>query len=283
MARRNDGGGFRPGGLSPGSMPERPQSASSSRSWADIGVESDYELNSEHLSGPSPAPLWPEARSPGFAPRGYNEQKGHGLELLPRKNKLRNKAMTKEEALLAEQSSSSTVSRNSGSQELALTSGSQDLALQNLHAQGDDGVSTSGTSTIMSTADSSADISGDRALESVGSARHDTGMCTPCLFFYTNVGCHNGAECEFCHYQHKRKSKPRPCKGKRDRYRKLLMRMEQNARDVDKLNPDEDPDATTSESSGTPTVSSPWPTGVAESAATANSAKRGMSSTVVEI
>lgn len=62
---------------------------------------------------------------------------------------------------------------------------------------------------------------------SLGSALHWEDQCKPCLFVHTKVGCQNGASCEFCHFPHKRKNKPRPCKGKRDRYRKLISRMEQ--------------------------------------------------------
>lgn len=62
---------------------------------------------------------------------------------------------------------------------------------------------------------------------SIGSLAHSEGNCKPCLFVCTKVGCQNGMECEFCHFPHKRKNKPRPCKGKRDRYRKLVGRMEQ--------------------------------------------------------
>mmetsp|Transcript_40596 Transcript_40596/g.88739 ORF Transcript_40596/g.88739 Transcript_40596/m.88739 type:complete len:307 (-) Transcript_40596:91-1011(-) len=69
---------------------------------------------------------------------------------------------------------------------------------------------------------------------SVGSDRHDENLCKPCLFVHTKVGCRSGADCTFCHFQHKRKSKPRPCKGKRDRYRKLVARME----DMIEQNPD---------------------------------------------
>jgi len=62
---------------------------------------------------------------------------------------------------------------------------------------------------------------------SAGSALHWEDQCKPCLFVHTKVGCQNGARCEFCHFPHKRKNKPRPCKGKRDRYRKLINRMEE--------------------------------------------------------
>jgi hypothetical protein len=65
----------------------------------------------------------------------------------------------------------------------------------------------------------------DLGQPSLGSARHDVGACKPCLFVHTEAGCQKGALCDFCHQPHKRKSKPRPCKGKRDRYRRLLQRM----------------------------------------------------------
>jgi len=60
---------------------------------------------------------------------------------------------------------------------------------------------------------------------SLGSALHDLGGCKPCLFVNTHFGCQNGSLCEFCHFQHNRKAKQRPCKAKRDRYKKLLTRM----------------------------------------------------------
>jgi hypothetical protein len=60
---------------------------------------------------------------------------------------------------------------------------------------------------------------------SIGSAEHDAG-CKPCLFVHSRVGCSNGLNCDFCHFTHKRRSRPRPCKNKRNRYRKLMERME---------------------------------------------------------
>jgi len=63
-------------------------------------------------------------------------------------------------------------------------------------------------------------------ISSVGAIPHETGTCKPCLFVHTRIGCQNGVECDFCHLSHRRKSKPRPCKGKRDRYRKLILRAE---------------------------------------------------------
>lgn len=63
-------------------------------------------------------------------------------------------------------------------------------------------------------------------LTSIGSMTHISGECKPCLFVHTVGGCQGGLLCEFCHFSHKRKAKPRPCKGKRDRYRKLLAKLE---------------------------------------------------------
>lgn len=63
-------------------------------------------------------------------------------------------------------------------------------------------------------------------LTSIGSTLHDEGGCRPCLFVNAKIGCQNGTLCDFCHFPHKRKNTPRPCKGKRDRYRKMIVRME---------------------------------------------------------
>lgn len=72
---------------------------------------------------------------------------------------------------------------------------------------------------------------GDRSFVSAGSALHGQDECNPCLFVHTKRGCKNGETCVFCHFPHKRKATPRPAKGKRDRYRKLVNRMEQERLD----------------------------------------------------
>lgn len=69
----------------------------------------------------------------------------------------------------------------------------------------------------------------DGKATSIGSVDHHTGRCKPCLFVHTNIGCQKSHACQFCHFVHKRKNKSRPCKGKRDRYKKLISRMEQMA------------------------------------------------------
>jgi len=63
---------------------------------------------------------------------------------------------------------------------------------------------------------------------SIGSIGHATGDCqAACAFAQRARGCANGMKCNFCHFSHKvkrqrqrHKVRPRPCKGKRDKYRK---------------------------------------------------------------
>jgi len=81
---------------------------------------------------------------------------------------------------------------------------------------------------------------------SVGSANHDT-SCKACLFVFTTVGCDSGVACSFCHFKHKRGSRPRPCKGKRNRYRKLVEQIEQQN---EPQTPNEGPEAPSGGASG---------------------------------
>jgi len=62
---------------------------------------------------------------------------------------------------------------------------------------------------------------------SIGSVGHSTGLCKPCLFVRSKQGCVNMTSCMFCHFPHRRKGKPRTCKGKRDRFRKRIEYIEQ--------------------------------------------------------
>lgn len=66
---------------------------------------------------------------------------------------------------------------------------------------------------------------GDPAkLPSVGSALHAERKCQPCLFVSSQVGCQKAEDCAFCHFSHKGHTKTRPCKAKRERYRRLIAR-----------------------------------------------------------
>jgi len=56
---------------------------------------------------------------------------------------------------------------------------------------------------------------------SVGSALHSQKKCSPCAFYHASVRCREGVMCAFCHLNHNVKVRIRPCKGKRERYKKL--------------------------------------------------------------
>lgn len=63
----------------------------------------------------------------------------------------------------------------------------------------------------------------DGTPSSIGAIGHEAGTCKPCLFYRTKMGCNNGVHCPHCHLRHRRSERQRPCKGKRDRYRKMLV------------------------------------------------------------
>mmetsp|Transcript_2981 Transcript_2981/g.7620 ORF Transcript_2981/g.7620 Transcript_2981/m.7620 type:complete len:264 (+) Transcript_2981:102-893(+) len=81
---------------------------------------------------------------------------------------------------------------------------------------------------------SSASEIDDKGAPSIGSISHDSGLCRPCAFVNSKVGCRNDAFCSFCHVPHHAESKRRPCKAKRDRVRRFVVRMENMIED----NPD---------------------------------------------
>eukprot|EP00930_Biecheleria_cincta_P071583 TRINITY_DN59073_c0_g1_i1.p1 TRINITY_DN59073_c0_g1~~TRINITY_DN59073_c0_g1_i1.p1 ORF type:complete len:219 (-),score=27.47 TRINITY_DN59073_c0_g1_i1:80-736(-) len=60
---------------------------------------------------------------------------------------------------------------------------------------------------------------------SKGAARHDVGKCTPCINVATGVGCQHNENCNFCHLSHEsdfKRSRRRPCKASRNRYKRLI-------------------------------------------------------------
>mmetsp|Transcript_89345 Transcript_89345/g.255885 ORF Transcript_89345/g.255885 Transcript_89345/m.255885 type:complete len:186 (-) Transcript_89345:120-677(-) len=93
------------------------------------------------------------------------------------------------------------------------------------------------------TAGSSTEISSDKAsMPYIGSSGHSESTCKPCLFAHTAIGCEKGFFCVFCHYTHSRRHGPRPCKGKRDRYRKLIEARLQVASEGFDIEPEDDDD-----------------------------------------
>jgi len=73
---------------------------------------------------------------------------------------------------------------------------------------------------------------------SLGSAGHAEGTCRPCAFARSTSGCKFGAACNFCHLvsEHPESVRMRPCKGKRERYKRTMAAIESRiAQDPDLL------------------------------------------------
>eukprot|EP00397_Hematodinium_sp_SG-2012_P005505 GEMP01005525.1.p1 GENE.GEMP01005525.1~~GEMP01005525.1.p1 ORF type:complete len:724 (+),score=151.12 GEMP01005525.1:426-2597(+) len=76
------------------------------------------------------------------------------------------------------------------------------------------------------TLDNNASADPRLATWSLGSELHERRECKPCLFYHTVRGCHEGAECAFCHYcpigevQQRRKEKTTELRLQEKRYRR---------------------------------------------------------------
>lgn len=64
---------------------------------------------------------------------------------------------------------------------------------------------------------------------SKGSKLHGIGRCKPCHYVTSRGGCFNGVDCPFCHLSHPRKSRPRPCKTKREQCKRIVDMLEEVA------------------------------------------------------
>lgn len=62
---------------------------------------------------------------------------------------------------------------------------------------------------------------------SKGSELHEAGQCKPCHYVNTKAGCSNGDQCDFCHLSHQKKNRPRPCKSKRTKCKKMAGLLDQ--------------------------------------------------------
>jgi len=64
---------------------------------------------------------------------------------------------------------------------------------------------------------------------SVGSAGHAAGTCRPCAFARSSAGCKFGVSCSFCHVvaEHSESVRMRPCKGKRERFKRTMAAIEE--------------------------------------------------------
>jgi len=63
---------------------------------------------------------------------------------------------------------------------------------------------------------------------SLGSAGHAERACRPCAFARSLAGCKFGAACNFCHLvaEHPETVRMRPCKGKRERFKRTMAAIE---------------------------------------------------------
>lgn len=50
---------------------------------------------------------------------------------------------------------------------------------------------------------------------------HEKGECRPCHYVNSKFGCTNGDNCSFCHLDHQKRSRPRPCKAKRTQCKRI--------------------------------------------------------------
>mmetsp|Transcript_101258 Transcript_101258/g.292828 ORF Transcript_101258/g.292828 Transcript_101258/m.292828 type:complete len:243 (-) Transcript_101258:61-789(-) len=68
----------------------------------------------------------------------------------------------------------------------------------------------------------------NECMPSLGSLKHALGTCRPCAFARSSQGCKSGTACLFCHFpmEHQQQMRSRPCKGKRDRMKKHITRLE---------------------------------------------------------
>lgn len=210
------------------------------RRWADLDVESDEELNSTDSPcyfGNASGSLDSRGNSP-FDSDSSAPNSGSATPVRQTKGtRVRNRPLSKQEL--------------AGMPALNLSQHQGDDAASSIS----DSASLGSTRSTRSTEEDSSNPASSNQIGtySIGGELHDAGQCKPCLFVHTQVGCTNGGACEFCHWVHKRKSRPRPCKGKRDRYRKLLTRMQEN------LTRDDTSDAGTESSHPTSAQSSSSP------------------------
>eukprot|EP00444_Apocalathium_aciculiferum_P056640 CAMPEP_0183602826 /NCGR_PEP_ID=MMETSP0371-20130417/181140_1 /TAXON_ID=268820 /ORGANISM="Peridinium aciculiferum, Strain PAER-2" /LENGTH=442 /DNA_ID=CAMNT_0025814923 /DNA_START=9 /DNA_END=1337 /DNA_ORIENTATION=- len=56
---------------------------------------------------------------------------------------------------------------------------------------------------------------------SIGTMKHEAGLCKPCVFFPSEIGCSKGITCLYCHMTHTRALR-RLCRSKRERYKRLI-------------------------------------------------------------
>jgi len=101
----------------------------------------------------------------------------------------------------------------------------------------------SGESTTQDEDLSSSDEEDAQSLEQVRGEVCTKARCRPCLYFNSSAGCPQGSACRFCHLWHPQsgmaRQKIRPCKGKRERYRKLVSKIKKQIESQPDLEPED--------------------------------------------
>jgi len=205
----------------PPSAPSTP-SGRSNRSWADLDDEDQFEL-SDTWQNCSSSELDTSVFSGCVTSSDGSLSSTHrGPGAKQKVKKLCNRSLGRDSA------SSGSGTNNSTDEPQGQSDQSQFVSF-------DDGTSSAGESSPSGAGSGMEDGAGTQAqcaegFPSVGSMKHENGTCRVCLFVNTLIGCNKGLACEFCHLQHKRSDgRPRACKGKRERYKKLVeMKMGQN-------------------------------------------------------
>lgn len=141
---------------------------------------------------------------------------------------------------------SSATSSRSVSVDSCNSSGSQDVVPQSRRvAFLEDAV---GHVTSEVTAKGAAPVSKHRPIDpnlgiwTPGAALHADSHCTPCKYIFTEKSCAEGSNCEYCHLKHESghpKLKFRPCRGKRNRFRKMIEKMRETVEEGGELDIDE--------------------------------------------
>jgi hypothetical protein len=195
--------------------------------WHDYEVESDEQLNDPYFS---------ESFSSAWSSSPYSsnsEQSGSRKGL----RKLKNKSLAKDEYLLS-RLAQKTAGQDNGSSLASSDNGTSPCLSDASVCPSSHNINVRADSRSCASDDGSEppaprqhdrdhpSVDGETPLDlpSVGAALHSTGNCKPCLFVHGYMGCRSGAECQFCHLLHSRSSKARPCKNKRERYKKLVER-----------------------------------------------------------
>lgn len=175
--------------------------------WADHDVESDEQLNDPNWSSDSSST---SVCGPSTIGRP---------ETSSGKKKLRNQSLSKEQLQQLQQQRQPPDADDDAT--------SSTFSTSETHTSGTGANKSYGAAGPEDDFEGEGDGEGEIDLEnlpSVGSAQHADLTCRPCLFVHTSVGCQKAEACLFCHFRHKRKNKTRPCKSKRERYRKLIER-----------------------------------------------------------